>query len=138
MRSPVIAALALVLSACSSTGYEPRSDEELFQAIAELPGVKATNSMDSTTGFQEGTGYSGYITLEPTADPATVIDATLAILWQGRKGAEYGLVEWLKDGKGYRESDVGLIDEADYEARYGEQPGTGVPPTDKPALQLLE
>lgn len=94
--------------------------------------------LKSTTGFQEGNGYSGYITLADEADPAAVIDATLAILWQGLPDAEYGLVQWIRDGEGYRETDVGLTTREDLQGRYGPQPGTGVPPTDQPALELRE
>lgn len=130
--------LALALAACDGPGYTAKADAELFKAIRELPGVARTDMMDSTTGFQEGTGYSGYILLEHGADTAAVIDATLAILWQGRRNAGYGLIQWNQDRKGYRDTDVGLFDHDDLEARYGPQPGTGVPPSDKPALALVE
>lgn len=136
MKRLALFALAMMLMGCGGAGYTPKPDAELFKAIRELPGVARTDMLDSTTGFQEGTGYSGYILLEHGADTAALIDATLAILWQGRRNAGYGLIKWNQDGKGYRDTDVGLGTQKDLEERYGPQPGTGVPPTDKPALTL--
>lgn len=119
------------------SGYEPVPDGDLFAQVAQVPGVTQVH-LTGYDGEPQGTGYNGQIVIDGSADPVAVLDRVLAILWQGMPDANYDSVRVLKDTSPTRASDVGLTRHAEFEERYGPQPGTGVPPSDKPALVVVE
>jgi len=138
MRTLLTAVLATLLAACGGApkpAYTEVPEQDLYAAIGRIPGVTKVN-LTSYDGAPQGTGYNGQIVIDRSADPVAVLAHVLAILWQGMPDANYDSVRVLKDTSPTRASDVGLIRHADFEARYGPQPGSGVPPKDKPALEL--
>lgn len=137
MKRLLLTTLFSALAGCGGPSYTPRPDAEIFRAVSAVPGVVAAD-LRSHEGGAEGTGYEGDVTVKDGADPATVIDAVLALLWQGLPDAGYTGVAFYVDGRALRAADAGLLTHQDLEARYGEQPGTGVPPKDKPALQVRD
>lgn len=136
LRTALAGLLLLALTACGGPGYDPLPEATLYADIEAIPGVTDQN-IDSFDSTSEGTGYSGPIFVDNEADPVAVLDQVLAILWQGLPEANPGGVRVIdEDGTRVDPSDVGLIVRTDIEARYGPQPGTGEPPTDKPSLKL--
>lgn len=135
MRTALAGLLLLALTACGGPGYDPLPESTLYAEIEAIPGVtkQKINSYDSMT---QGTGYGGQIYIDNQADHIAVLDQALAILWQGLPEANPDVSIIDEDGTRVDPSDVGLIVPDDFEARYGPQPGTGEPPTDKPSLKL--
>lgn len=135
MRILVLSALLVgLLTACGEeAGYTPVPDAELYEQVSALPGVER-HHLRATDGFPRGTAYVGTVVVGDEADPVEVLDAVLAVLWQGMPEAGYPLVEVVQGLRGTSPGDVGLVSRADFEARYGPQPGSGEPPADKPPL----
>lgn len=138
----ILAIVLLLLSPACTThdeaGYAPMKTDRLLAQIAALPHV---TSVDIGAYESAGIGgsqpaYRGQVQVDATADPLLVLDQVLAILWQGMAGADPDVVVHQGDAL-YDASSVGLGPRR-LEERYGAQPGTGVPPTDKPALQLRD
>ena len=127
--------LLLALTACGGPEYDPVPEEKLSAEIKALPGV-TNEKLDSYDSASQGTGYQSDIYINDQADPVMVLDQATAILWQGLPEARINVSVIEKDGREIRTSDVGLIVSDDFEARYGPQPGSGEPPTDKPSLEL--
>ncbi|WP_250445987.1 hypothetical protein [Actinotalea sp. C106] len=78
---------AVLLGGCSpSAPREPRRtpvpDEEIFEAVSQIPGVES-HTLSYNTNFGS-TGYNGDVIISQDADPYCVLDTTLALLRQGR------------------------------------------------------
>ncbi|WP_250445984.1 hypothetical protein [Actinotalea sp. C106] len=86
---------AVLLTGCSLTPREPRRvpvpDEEIFEAVSQIPGVES-HTLSYNTNFGS-TGYGGRITVSEDADPYCVLDTTLALLWQGRGGVSVSVYQ---------------------------------------------
>ncbi|NCT92134.1 hypothetical protein GXB85_14395 [Cellulomonas sp. APG4] len=117
-----------LLAAClPSGGREPERtpvpDEVIFDAVREIPGVTGHDLVYTDTFGS--TGYSGEVVVSDDADPACVLDRTLALLWQGRsylsvavkQGDEFTHPADLADG---------LPRAAAFAERYGDKPDDGV------------
>ena len=134
-----VLALAIVmalLTGCRSGGgddepaYEPVPDEDLYAAIAALDGVRKVE-IRYVEGFARTNNYGGELTVDDPSRAMELLDRAVAILWQGRPGALADLLVLGPDRQLlHYTSDLGLRTRADYEERYGPQPGTGEPPAD--------
>lgn len=135
MRGIPLAIMFLALAGCSLSNlptpratYGPVPDERLYREIAKIPGVSRVE-LRWTNGFDRPNGYRGRVYTRRGIDAVNVLDHALAILRQGRPGASFGGFEVVPDsGFALGPSHVGLETQADYTARYGPQPGTGLPP----------
>jgi len=136
MMPKILLALALVvLSGCSLSNlptpratYRPVPDPALCARIAAIPGVTGVD-LRWSNGFDNPNGYRGSIHIKAHTDAVQVLDRALAILRQGHPAADLGGLEVAPDGSfATSPLDVGLMTQADYTARYGPQPGTGIPP----------
>lgn len=109
-------------------GYDPVPDEDLYAEIADLEGVTRVK-IRFVEGFARTNNYGGELAVADPGRALEVLDRAIAILWQGREGALADLIVLGPDNQllGYT-SDLGLRKPADYEERYGAQPGTGEPP----------
>lgn len=132
---PVLALLSCVVCGCSSSPkavkapYTPIPDSVLFARIATLPGV-VRSDLTWVNRFGDSNSYGGQVRVRAGVDGVHILDSILAILRQGRAGAFYGAVEILEPRQfAITPTDFGLWSQADYTARYGPQPGTGVPPS---------
>lgn len=125
----------LLLGGCSSSGsdsaarpdYTPIPDEKLYAAIADLPGVQAIDIRFNDTWPEAK--YGGEITIEPDADAQSVLDATYAVLRQGRPDvgiSVFGIQDRTSISFDRLEGRSGIPSEL--AKRYGEQPGDGTPP----------
>lgn len=131
-------ATVLLLASCGDDpGYEPKPSKALFSEIGALEGVTQVD-----VGAYESAGlggsrpaYRGQVRIDDQHDPATILDQVLAILWQGMPDADLSNVKIRQGDTFYDTSSVALGD-ARRKERYGPQPGPGVPPKDKPALEL--
>ncbi|MCD9199890.1 hypothetical protein [Aeromicrobium wangtongii] len=138
LRLPLLLLGVLLLAACSSGGsdsdgsapsYRPVPDDELYARIAQLPGVEAVDIRYDDTWPESK--YRGEITIESGADPQAVLDATYAVLRQGRPDVAIS-VRGVQDRTSIS---FDLLDgrsgiPANLEKRYGPQPGDGTPPGD--------
>lgn len=135
MRRLILVVVTLAVAGCSLDNlptpratYRPVPDAQLYSRIMRIPGVVGAE-LRWTNGFDSPNGYGGTIDGERTANAAMILDRALAILWQGRPGADLGAIEVISKGDlAVFPSEFGLKGQADYAARYGPQPGTGVPP----------
>ncbi|MGN6721836.1 MAG: hypothetical protein ACTHJM_04415 [Marmoricola sp.] len=108
--------------------YAPVADVRLYARIATIPGVVRAGVRWSNS-FDFPNGYRGTVYVVRAADATTILDRSLAILRQGRPGADLGGIEVLPEGAfATFPSMFGLETQADYTARYGPQPGSGTPP----------
>jgi hypothetical protein len=108
--------------------YRPVIDAALYARIGQVPGVTDVR-VRWTNGFDFPNGYRGIIAVRRGGDAADVLDRVLAILRQGRAGAALDGIKVAATGTvGVFAEDFGLVTQADFTARYGPQPGTGVPP----------
>jgi hypothetical protein len=135
MRAIFLTLVLGVLSGCFLSSpptpratYRPVPDRQLYARIAKLPGVVGVH-LNWKNGFENPNSYGGEIRSARGADKIEILDRALAILRQGRPGASFGGLEVVPPddfvlGPGH----LGLLGPADYTARYGPQPGTGVPP----------
>lgn len=109
-------------------GYEPVPDDELYAEIAALDGVQEVD-IRFVEGFGRTNNYGGELTVADPDRALELLDRAIAILWQGREGALADLLVLGPDRQLlHYPSDLGLRKPADYEERYGPQPGTGEPP----------
>lgn len=132
-------AATLVFAACGSPGkdpdvpaYEAVPDSEIFAAVSELPGVTGHTLSFDADSFGRANNYSGTVTAERGTDGRALLDQVLALLWQGHLGASYGVAVEVDGDPLVTPRRIGLELRSDWPDRYGAQPGTGVPPTDKP------
>lgn len=133
-RALMILALFL-LAGCSLNNmptpratYSPVSDVSLYRRVANIPGVTGVE-LRWTNGFDNPNGYGGTVYAGRDSDDVAILDQVLAILRQGRPGADLDAIEvWRMGSYPVFPSEFGLKGQADYTARYGPQPGTGVPP----------
>jgi hypothetical protein len=89
--------VVLALAACANTTPEgPVPDEGLFDAIAALDGVSASD-IAYQDDFGNSNMYSGSVAVEPGADARCVLFRVIAILEQGRPGADLGFVSVTGD-----------------------------------------
>ena len=135
----LLLATAFVFAACSPPGkgrdvpaYEAVPDNEIFAAVSELPGVTGHTLSFDADSFGRANNYSGTVTAERGTDGRVLLDQVLALLWQGHLGASYGIAVEVDGAPLVTPRRIGLELRSDWPDRYGPQPGTGVPPTDKP------
>ncbi len=108
--------------------YDPAPDDDLYAEIADLDGVTKVK-IRFVEGFARTNNYGGEIVVDDPERALEVLDRAIAILWQGREGALADLIVLGPDNQLLKyTSDLGLRKPADYEERYGPQPGTGEPP----------
>ncbi|WP_250445985.1 hypothetical protein [Actinotalea sp. C106] len=131
---------AVLLTGCSLTPREPRRvpvpDEEIFEAVSQIPGVES-HTLSYNTNFGS-TGYNGDVIISQDADPYCVLDTTLALLWQGR--AYLSVSVWQGD-KFTRPQDLGgdLPYVTAFRERYGPRPdGEHLREVDPPACHATE
>lgn len=136
-------ALALLAGGCTEdsprpkestiAAYTPRPDDTLFAQVRDLPGVK-----DATISFRDnltdGALYSGSLVTDGRENPYAVLDAAVAVLRQGRPGADILLTVDVPTAGGVpvQYTSTKLLDRTlpdPLTARYGPQPGSGEPPT---------
>lgn len=135
MRRLSVLLLLLAVAGCSlgnlptpRATYRPTPDAELYARIASLPGVTGVK-IRWTNGFDFPNGYRGTIDARRGTNGASILDHALAILRQGRAGASLTGLEVAPEGEfAVFPSEFGLKGQADYTARYGPQPGAGLPP----------
>ena len=135
MRGIFIVLMLSVLGGCSLDNlptpratYAPVADATLYARIAAIPGVTAVD-VRWTNGFDNPNGYRGTIDVRANANEVQILDRALAILRQGRPSADLGGLEVAREGAFVVfASDFGLWTQSDYTARYGPQPGSGLPP----------
>jgi len=133
-RLLLLAAAAWLVSGCSSGGsparaaYVPVPDSVLYSRIAHLPGVTHAD-LGWTNKFGHPNAYGGVIDVRRGVDPVHVLDEVLAILWTGRPGASLqGVIINPQGEDEVFTTTVGLGSPSALAARYGPQPGNGVPP----------
>lgn len=110
-------------SGSSEPEYVPVSDDVIFEAVSEIPGV-TEHTLIYNTNFGY-TGYGGEVHVDQDADPACVLDTTLALLWQGRSYLSVS----VRQGDEFtvpRDLDPKLPRVAAFKERYGERIGDGV------------
>lgn len=132
---PVVLA---ALSGCTGStaepvGYTPVPDEQLFEQVGALPGVRAVD-LEYQDTFAHPREYSGDVTVGRGVDPVEALDAVSAILWQGRPGPTVIVTVRGPRGVLLDSTSVDLIGGSDFEERYGPQPGTGKVPEDAERL----
>jgi hypothetical protein len=130
----VVAIAVALMSGCGPGGdddkptYDPMPDEELYSEIEALDGVQQVD-IRFVEGFARTNNYGGELTVTDPDRALELLDRAIAILWQGREGALADLLVLGPDRQLlHYTSDLGLRKPADYEERYGPQPGTGEPP----------
>jgi len=135
VRAACLVIVLLSLMGCSLANpptpratYRPISDEILRARIAALAGVTRVE-LRWSNGFDNANSYGGVVEVGRDVEPIAVLDRVLAILRLGRPGADLGGVRVARPSAlDVSATLVGLWSQADYTARYGPQPGTGVPP----------
>lgn len=127
-------AVLLVLAGCAlnnpstpRTTYAPIPDRTLYARIAKVPGVTKVD-IGWVNRFGEANTYVGDVEVRAGIDQVRVLDRSLAILRQGRPGAFLAIQVFRPGSTAISPQDFGLWSIADYESRYGPQPGAGVPP----------
>lgn len=111
----------------------PVPDDVIFDAVSDIPGVTGHDLVYSTNfGY---TGYSGDVVVSEDADPACVLDTTLALLWQGRDFLSVS----VRQGDEFttpQDLDPDLPLATTFVERYGASPDDGVlRDVDPPACQ---
>lgn len=119
-------------STAEPVGYEPVPDERLFSEVDDLPGVRSVD-IEFSSSFTNGPVYSGYVRVDRRADLLGTLDATAAILWQGKPRA-IQLVKVTSPRGRVENTTVRLQSTTDLEERFGPQPGTGEVPADADPL----
>lgn len=118
---------------------DPVDDATLIEQVEQLPDVRSVD-IQLSSSFTNGPAYSGYVRVDRSADLLSTLDATAAILWQGRPNA-IQLVKVESPRGSVENSTVRLQSTTDLEERFGPQPGTGEvtadaePLTPPPSLQ---
>lgn len=108
--------------------YRPVPDARLYASVADISGVTSVD-LTWTNGFDNPNGYGGDIRVRRDVDVVEILDRALAILRQGRPGASLGGIQVAPEGAfAISPTDFGLWTESDFTARYGHQPGSGLPP----------
>lgn len=136
MRWSVAVLIMIALTGCSlgnmptpRATYAPVPDARLLERLALIPGVTHA-TLRWSNGFDNPNGYHGSIDAGRGADAAAILDRALALLRQGRPGADLGGIHVAPASEfAVWPTDFGLWTQADYTARYGPQPGTGLPPS---------
>jgi hypothetical protein len=137
------AATAAILSALASgcttapsepSGYTPIPDAVLFAQITALPHITKIVNLSYSKEFGMLNGYSADIDTDGEAEPNAFIDSVFAILYQGKYGASISISITApaipkEGGPGSRSY---FLLESTIRGRYGPQPGTGLPPANKP------
>lgn len=138
LRLPLfVIGLLILISSCSSGGsddgplkadYTPIPDEELYSAIADMPGVERSDvSLNDT--FPDY-AYVGEVDISTDADAQQVLDTIYATLRQGRFRAAINITGY-QSGRDVRLTALERSGSpAELEERYGPQPGDGTPPAD--------
>lgn len=127
-------ALLLALVACSLSSpetpratYTPTPDTALYVRIAKIPGVINVD-IGWVNRFGDTNTYVGRIRVRRGIGQVSILDQSLAILRQGRPGAFLVIQVFRRGSPAITPQDFGLRSIADYESRYGPQPGSGLPP----------
>jgi hypothetical protein len=115
-----------------SPDYDPVDDATLIEQVEQLPGVRSVD-IDFSSSFTNGPVYSGYVRVDRSADLLGTLDATAAVLWQGKPRA-IQIVKVQGPQGSVENSTVRLQSTTDLEERFGPQPGTGEVPADAAPL----
>lgn len=115
-----------------SPDYDPVDDATLFEQVEQLPGVRSV-AIEFSSSFTNGPVYSGTVRVDRSADLLGTLDATAAILWQGKPRA-IQLVKVTGPQGRVENTTVRLQSTTDLEERFGPQPGTGEVPADAAPL----
>lgn len=132
----LVIGLLILTSACTSGGsddgrlkadYTPIPDDDLYSAIAAIPGVeKADVSLNDT--FPDY-AYVGEVDISPDVDAQVVLDTIYATLRQGQFRAAINITGY-QSGRDVRLTALRRSGSpSELEKRYGPQPGDGKPPT---------
>lgn len=113
-------------------GYDPVPDEQLFEQVEDLPGVRSAD-LGYEDSFTHPSEYFGEVTIRRTADPVETLDAISAILWLGRPDPKV-IVTVRGPRTEIDNASIRLMNPTDLEERYGPQPGTGKVPEDAEPL----
>lgn len=133
----VVVALVGVAGRTGSTaepvGYDPIPDEQLFDEVKALTGVRSVDLI-YTNAFMNPSEYSGDVTIERGVDPVDTVDTVSAILWQGRPRPVIVVTVRSPRKVLVDSASVGLTNPTALDERYGAQPGTGEVPADAEPL----
>ena len=123
-------------TASASASYQPVPDEQLFAAVRALPDVTGAriSHRDNAT---DGSLYSGTLVTDGSTNPFATLDAAVAILRQGRQGAQITLAVAPDRARGIprQYTSTEFLDRSAADPlteRYGPQPGPGTPPSEPP------
>ncbi|NHT18303.1 hypothetical protein [Cellulomonas sp. IC4_254] len=126
----VVVGIALLLTGCArgtsddTTDADPEgavADDVLFEQVADLPGVAATEDLRFQQDFGLPPQYAGRITAADDADPLCVLDEALSILHQGRAGVGLEVLVTTSEKQTYGLSSL-VGRDGSAEDRYGPQP----------------
>lgn len=139
-RLPVLAVVGLLV-ACLVAGcghratpeptYRPVPDQKLYARIAQLPGVSSVQ-IDFSTSPDNPSTYVGEIKLRSGSDLARRLDQAIAILRQGRYRALISVSAYSPTQPAVYAHSLAGSTRADFDKRYGPQPGDGRPPDTTP------
>lgn len=139
-RLPLLVAVGVVL-ACVTAGcgqrpapepaYRPIDDQTLYARIAKLPGVTSVD-IDFSTSPNDPSTYVGEIKLRSGSDLARRLDQAIAILRQGRFRALISVSAYSPTQPAVYARSLAGSTRADFDKRYGPQPGDGTPPATTP------
>ncbi|VTR76765.1 hypothetical protein CHMI_01528 [Cellulomonas hominis] len=79
----------------------PVPDEVLFRQVQALPGVASVEDLRFQDPFGYPPAYAGSIVVEEGADPLCVLDQALSVLYQGRAGADLGVLVRTPEKRAY-------------------------------------
>jgi hypothetical protein len=112
--------------------YTPVADEVLFEQVRALPHITRINTLMYLKKFGAGNGYRARIDTDGEIDPNAFLDRVFAILYQGKCGVEISITITAPTKDSEYPIQYSLPNDAAQRERYGAQPGTGLPPADKP------
>ena len=138
MRLRILAVAALLLLAACATksgparpGYTPVPDSVLYHRIAAIHGVTSVHVVYAAD-WVAGQRYAGTVDVSDSKDALRILDEAFAILRMGHYDAGLYVDVVEPSGRHLGRRSLGLHSDQDVAARYGPQPGSGVPPSTLP------
>jgi hypothetical protein len=120
-------------------GYQPVPDDLLYAQVAALPHLSKIVDMGHSKGkFMELEAYYARVDSDGQVNPYELVDQICAIFHQGAPGASTEVRVHLRNPDGsaadlqFSSSELKTWLAQDRIARYGPQPGTGLPPGGQP------
>jgi hypothetical protein len=131
-----VAIISAIASGCTAEptrpDYTPAADEVLFEQVRALPHITKIVSLYYEKKFGVSNGYTATIDTDGEIDPNAFMDQVFAILYQGKQQAEIR-ISVTAPTKGKPDTPhLYMLLGSELRERYGAQPGTGLPPADKP------